>query len=118
MTKAFTKKFIDNSTKDGFQFVFFCDLCGKPYETVFIQSSGSRKPWYKRFGKKYAEVMKSEYQQALFFANEEAKNHFNRCAFCGMVVCDEDFNAETGMCACCSPLGLDTQAGSKAGLNK
>ena len=113
MIKALTKKFIDNSTRDGFQFVYFCDLCGRPYETVFIQSSERRKPWYHRIGKKSAEAVKAEHQEALRFANEEAKNHFNRCTFCGMVVCDEDFNAETGMCACCSPLELDVRTGSK-----
>lgn len=114
MAKSFTKKFIDNSTKDGFQFVYFCDLCGRPYETVFIQSSEHQKPWYKRIGKKHAEAMKCEHDKAFFFANEETKNHFNRCTFCGMVVCDEDFNTETGMCTCCSPLELDVHTGPKS----
>lgn len=113
MTNAFTKKFIDNSTKEGYQFVYFCDLCGRPYESIFIQSSERQKPWYKRIGKKYAEAVKSEHEKALFFSNEEAISHFNRCDFCGMVVCDEDFNTETGMCVCCSPPELDVHTGMK-----
>ncbi|MEI6100993.1 MAG: hypothetical protein WCP73_04055 [Eubacteriales bacterium] len=109
MIKALTSKCIDNSNRQGFQFVFFCDLCGKPYESVFIQSGERQKPWFRRVGKQYDKALENEYDQAFRFANEEAKNHFNRCVYCGMVVCDEDYNTQTNMCAFCSPVELNAR---------
>jgi hypothetical protein len=106
--KALTNKFIDNSKREGFQFVFFCDLCGKPFESVFIQSVASQKPWYRRIGRKFEQALEREHREAFRFANEEARKHFNRCSYCGMVVCDEDFNEQTGMCEFCSPVELNS----------
>jgi hypothetical protein len=108
--KALTSKYIDNSKKNGFQFIFLCDLCGKPYESAFFQSMVRQKPWYRRIGKKFEQALENEKSDAFRFANEEARSHFNRCSFCGMLVCDEDFNAPAGMCVICSPVELNTDS--------
>lgn len=41
--KPFTSNFEDNSTDAGFQFTFFCDLCGDGYKTEFIASKTYKK---------------------------------------------------------------------------
>lgn len=40
---AFTKKFDDNSTEQGFEFVFYCDISGEPVRTKFIESKAGSK---------------------------------------------------------------------------
>ena len=41
--QPFTKNFSDNSTEAGFQFTFFCDLCGDGYKTGFVESRTYKK---------------------------------------------------------------------------
>ena len=43
--RAFTRKFDDNSTEEGFQFTFYCDISGDKdsYKTKFIASRGGKK---------------------------------------------------------------------------
>src|SRR5450756_1786131 len=41
--QPFTRNFQDNSTDAGFQFTFFCDLCGDGYKTQFIESKTHKK---------------------------------------------------------------------------
>nr|MDO8134442.1 zinc ribbon domain-containing protein [Candidatus Njordarchaeum guaymaensis] len=41
--QAFTRNFADNSTEAGFQFTFFCDLCGDGYKTKFAESKTHKK---------------------------------------------------------------------------
>lgn len=41
--KPFTKNFADNSTEAGFQFTFFCDLCGDGFKTSFQASKTYKK---------------------------------------------------------------------------
>jgi len=41
--KPFTRNYEDNSTDAGFQFTFYCDLCGDGYKTQFIESKTYRK---------------------------------------------------------------------------
>jgi len=38
MMKAFTRNYYDNSTEAGFQFTFYCDICGDGYKSSFIES--------------------------------------------------------------------------------
>ncbi len=41
--KAFTRNYEDNSTEAGFQFTFYCDICGDGHKTSFIESSTYKK---------------------------------------------------------------------------
>jgi hypothetical protein len=41
--QPFTSNFADNSTEAGFQFTFFCDICGSGYKTTFIESKTYKK---------------------------------------------------------------------------
>nr|MDO8098619.1 zinc ribbon domain-containing protein [Candidatus Njordarchaeota archaeon] len=41
--QAFTRNYGDNSTEAGFQFTFFCDLCGDGYKTKFIEAKSYKK---------------------------------------------------------------------------
>lgn len=40
---GFTDNFADNSTEAGFQFTFYCDICGEGYKTRFIESKSYKK---------------------------------------------------------------------------
>ncbi len=41
--KSFTKNHSDNSTDAGFEFEFYCDLCGDGYKSQFIESTTYKK---------------------------------------------------------------------------
>lgn len=38
MLKSFTRNYQDDSTDAGFQFTFYCDVCGDGYKSTFIES--------------------------------------------------------------------------------
>ena len=46
--QAFTRNYDDNSTENGFQFTFHCDLCGDGYKTNFIESKTYKKAGFFR----------------------------------------------------------------------
>ena len=103
MTKDFTKKFIDNSINKGFQFIFYCDICGKPVESSFIKYSLYKRPWICRLGRFSKDEWNAEHDIALEFAISKAKAKFNKCSLCKSFVCDDDYNIESDMCCYCSP---------------
>jgi hypothetical protein len=41
--QPFTDNFADNSTAEGFQFTFFCDLCNEGYKTAYAESQTHKK---------------------------------------------------------------------------
>lgn len=41
--QSFTRNYEDNSTEEGFQFTFYCDLCHDGYKTKFIESKTYKK---------------------------------------------------------------------------
>ncbi len=43
MLKSFTRNHQDDSTEAGFQFTFYCDICGDGYKSSFIQSETYKK---------------------------------------------------------------------------
>jgi hypothetical protein len=43
MLQAFTRNYSNQSTEAGFQFTFFCDVCGDGYKSSFIQSETYKK---------------------------------------------------------------------------
>lgn len=44
-----------------------------------------------------------EHEAAFIKAQNEAKQHFNRCHGCRQWICDSDFNEDEGMCVECAP---------------
>lgn len=44
-----------------------------------------------------------EHEKAFEMAQNEARQHFNRCHNCRQWVCDSDFNEEEGLCVECAP---------------
>ena len=46
--QAFTRNYEDNSTQEGFQFTFYCDLCSDGYKTKFIESESNKKAGFWR----------------------------------------------------------------------
>ncbi|MEG1799775.1 MAG: zinc ribbon domain-containing protein [Synergistaceae bacterium] len=43
MLKSFTRNYEDNSTEEGFQFTFYCDICNDGYRSSFVASKSHRK---------------------------------------------------------------------------
>ena len=43
MLTSFTRNYEDNSTNAGFQFTFYCDICGDGYKSSFIESETYKK---------------------------------------------------------------------------
>ncbi len=43
MLKSFTRNYEDNSTEEGFQFTFYCDLCQDGYKSSFVRSEVRKK---------------------------------------------------------------------------
>jgi hypothetical protein len=42
-SEPFTKKVTDASAQNGFQFIFYCDICQQPYKSAFVQSKSAKK---------------------------------------------------------------------------
>lgn len=97
MLKSVTKRFHDQSTDTAFRFVFYCDLCGKawesdayPFDDPFAGNAEG--------GEKRARdiLWRTEHDAAYERANLEARLHFNRCERCGKNVCDDCYE----LCVC------------------
>ena len=96
-----TKRRLDRSTMEGFSFSFFCDMCGKEWQSA----------WYGFNPGNLAAPMDPTVFQLLWTeqrkaAAERAKLDaafvFNRCPVCGRGVCDNCFYlSETGVSDIC-----------------
>lgn len=137
MLNAFTRNYEDNSTDAGFQFTFYCDICGNGVKSTFIESeSYQKKSKIRSFGQgawavgnlfsgalnnvgwavdRGADVLaqrfegmspewQKEHEAAFTAAQEEVRGYFHRCPGCRRWVCDEDYNAQAGLCVECAPL--------------
>ena len=101
MLRSFTEKWTDQSTKDQFAFVFYCDLCNKPWKSVPIPFSLTNNSlWQKLFCSSISQ-WKTEHKDAYERANREGMLQFNRCNQCKKWVCDEDFKEEDNKCCKC-----------------
>ncbi|MEA4853164.1 MAG: hypothetical protein VB082_02675 [Christensenella sp.] len=80
--KVFTKNYRSYGTVHGFSFAFFCDVCGKKYQTPLVVSAS--------------------YEEALDIAQKEARRYFNRCRLCGRWVCDHDYREDVMLCIKCA----------------
>lgn len=94
MVKAFTKKYSEDRSQERLRFTFYCDLCHREYTAPAAEMSGKR-GLFQRGRRKKA------YRAAFEAAQENAKEHFNRCVNCKQWVCDQDFSPDFGLCVAC-----------------
>jgi rubrerythrin len=114
--QSFTRNYEDNSTEQGFQFTFKCDVCGDGYKSAFIGSRAQKKRGFFNKVSEFGSVVSSnaylagalggsayqtpewnrEREQAFQQASNEAMSHFHRCPRCYKYVCDLDWNDEVG----------------------
>ncbi|HHV08798.1 MAG TPA: hypothetical protein GXX75_00775 [Clostridiales bacterium] len=96
MEKAFTQRYSEDRSQGHLQFTFYCGLCGGKYTAPAAEMPGKRGLFPGRSWKK-------AYRAAFDAAQEDAREHFNRCVSCKQWVCDQDFNPDFGLCMACDP---------------
>lgn len=94
MDKAFTQRYETKRVKDGFSFIFYCDLCNAYYETE--------------------EIITDSFTEAFQKAQSIAYLYFNKCHECGKWICDDHYNVDVMECVECS--GIKTRKGIKKSL--
>jgi hypothetical protein len=120
----FTDNYQDRSTREGYQFEFFCRRCGNGYSSTFKHSVTGFGGRLLRMGGDLvggnvgdtarqlgwdAEWTRdglrgSTRDKALARAVDEMKPHFEQCHRCGQWVCGQIcWNGERGMCVTCAP---------------
>ncbi|HEY3365644.1 MAG TPA: zinc ribbon domain-containing protein [Symbiobacteriaceae bacterium] len=116
----FTRNHEDLSTDRGFQFDFFCDICGNsyrsPYEASVVGTVGEiARGVSSLFGGFLSDVGNAAYgvnravggkahDDAFRKAVESVRPHFNQCSRCGKWVCGEIcWNDRRGLCVDCAP---------------
>ncbi len=131
----FTDNYQDHSTREGFQFEFFCERCGNGYASSFrksITGFGGRMARIGgsllggSLGNKMEEVgYQAEWlrdgnrggarDKALAEAVGEVQQYFTQCHRCGQWVCTTIcWNGERGMCVQCAPKLDQEVAGMQA----
>jgi len=100
---SFTKKYLDQSDETAFSFIFYCDICHKPWKSTSIpfSLSSDKKGLWQRFLRHFSPAWDREHEDAFERANREAMFYFNRCQDCGLWVCDDDFSEEMDQCIQC-----------------
>ena len=120
----FTNNYSDRSTREGYQFEFFCQRCGNGYSSSFQHSVTGFGGRLLRLGGDLlggevgqkasqlgwdAEWLRdgtrgSTRDKALGKAAQEMQAHFNQCHRCGQWVCEQVcWNGERGLCTQCAP---------------
>jgi len=116
----FTKNYDDLSTDKGYQFKFYCDICGNGYLSPFENSKmgvasgilrgigGLTGGILGRVGEATYDIQRTvggkAHDEALKRAVEAVKPHFMQCSRCGKWVCKEVcWNTERGLCVECAP---------------
>jgi hypothetical protein len=121
---GFTDNYQDRSTREGYQFEFFCERCGNGYSSSFKHSVTGFGGKLLRmggdliggeWGRKASELGYDSmwmrdgnrgpaWDKALQNAVEEVQPHFAQCHRCGEWVCDRVcWNSERGVCVNCAP---------------
>jgi ribosomal protein L32 len=116
----FTRNHSDLSTDKGYQFDFFCDICGNGYRSPYQANVAGTVGEVVRgaaslFGGLLGRVGDAAYDvqravggkahdDAFRNAVEAARPHFRQCSRCGKWVCPEVcWNEDRGMCVECAP---------------
>jgi hypothetical protein len=105
--RSFTERYSDESTKDQFIFVFYCDICENHWRSIPVPFSlkGDRSIWKTVLGISYF-LWRDEHKDAFERANREGMFHFNRCSLCNRWVCDDHFSEDVGLCLECMSKGV------------
>jgi hypothetical protein len=132
---AFTDNYQDRSTREGYQFEFYCERCGNGYASSFQHSVTGFGGRLLRMGGDLvggavgdrasqlgwdAEWMRdglrgSTRDKALARAVDEMQPHFHQCHRCGQWACGPVcWNAERGLCVTCAPKVSQEIAGMQA----
>lgn len=120
LLKPITKKFSDKSTMEQFEFVFYCDCCGKPTPTTIYKYDNrfeNKKFLSESEQEARAIIYADEHSKAYERANNEARLEFNNCECCGIMLCDDcSFYNEDGgiVCKTC----FEKEKSKKGGSNK
>jgi hypothetical protein len=104
MSLPLTRKSVDRSNAEQFAFSFFCDRCGKEYQSVILPFNRGNFTAIE-----YEEARQllwtQEHKAAFEQANLDARLKFSLCRKCGRRVCDEclclDSNQEASLCKDC-----------------
>ena len=93
MLAPVTKHFKDLSTPESFQFVLYCDRCGKMWESDIYSFNlhGFELPMDERI---HSMIWNQQHEEAYERANCEAGMWFNRCPSCGSRICDDCLESE------------------------
>ncbi len=102
MGAPLTKKSIDHSLPERYSFSFFCDRCGKAWQSALtpFEAGGFAEVENRRV----CEMLWAEEHRVAFErANLEAQFHFNYCPRCGRWVCEDCFCLDDNqdLCADC-----------------
>ena len=97
MNQPLTQKSVDHSDTEKFAFGFFCDVCGKGWESPVIQFAAGGFTSIKN-EEAYRLMWAHEHRTAFEQANLEAHWHFNYCPKCGKWVCVDCFDDCSGEC--------------------
>src|ERR1700689_286417 len=82
----FTDNYQDHSTREGYQFEFYCHRCGNGYSSSFQKSLSG-----------FGGQMRGK-------AVGEMKPYFKQCHRCGQWVCGQIcWNDQRGLCTTCAP---------------
>ena len=104
MLKPITKRFSDKSTMEQFEFVFYCDCCGRPTPTtIYKYENRFEKKLFLSDSEKEARaiIYADEHHKAYERANNEARLEFYNCEVCGQLICDNCCNyLKNGEIAC------------------
>jgi len=134
----FTRNYADNSTEQGFQFTFYCDICRAGFKTKFIPSRTYQKGRTMSavgavvgmgLGRRVGDALsdryegktpewRKEYEEAFQQAQTEAQAYFKRCPRCMKWVCPSDWNEQSGLCVRDAPKLSVEAAAAKAAAQK
>ena len=119
LRRRFVRNYEDLSDDNGFQFKFFCDICGNGYLTKYKRAPASLAKsamevasrlfgGFFYAGERAADVVRSAkwreaHDRAFEEAVEEAKNYFTQCPGCRRWVCPSCWNEQAGLCVECAP---------------
>ena len=104
MLKPITKKYVDKSNMEQFEFVFYCDCCNKPTTTT-IHKYDNRFEKKKNLSESEREaraiIYADEHTKAYERANNEARLDFNNCEICQIMLCEDcSYYLDDGRISC------------------
>ncbi len=92
MLDPITKRYEDASDMKRFEFVFFCDCCGRAIPSTALDfHSGFRRKLFLTAEEREARaiIYADHHSKAYERANNEVLHELNRCERCGDMVCED-----------------------------